>query len=225
LQWHGKPILTGKQTRKKMSPSDHYYSPDPSSQYNITLISTICRNREFEFYSAPGVFSSTRIDTGTLVLLKKAEIPISGRILDLGCGIGIIGIVLYVENSQIEPHFLDINSRATDLTRRNVEKYHIPNASIFTGDCLVLLEDNNIRYNAIYYNPPIRLGKKIYLEHILKATHYLTPNGFMQIVIKKKLGAPSAYSFLDTNLDKAFFEMKVLGKNSGYWIFEIRKLR
>jgi 16S rRNA (guanine1207-N2)-methyltransferase len=188
------------------------------------LISTISRNREFEFYSATGVFSSARIDKGTQVLLKNATIPDSGKILDLGCGIGIIGIVMSLENPQVEPHFLDINTRAIDLTKKNVEKYHVPNASIFTGDCLVLLVENNIRYDAIYFNPPIRLGKKVYFEQIFKAIQYLTPKGFLQMVIKKKLGAQSAYSFLEANLDENLFEMKILGKNSGYWVFEVRKL-
>jgi hypothetical protein len=46
----------------------------------------------------------------------------------------------------------------------------------------------------------------------------------MQIVIKKKLGAESAYNTLYTDFDEEKFSMRILGKNSGYWVFEIRKL-
>ena len=67
---------------------DHYFSADPDSPYSTKTISTILRNQIFEFYTAQGVFSANKIDTGTQVLIKRATIPKSGTVLDLGCGIG-----------------------------------------------------------------------------------------------------------------------------------------
>ena len=205
-----------------MAPNDHYFSSEPKSQYDTKIIRTIACNRNFEFYTSPGVFSANKIDTGTSVLLKNVEIPQKGKVLDLGCGIGVVGIVLNVERPNLEVHFIDINSRATELAKKNIKRYKLRKTSIFTGDYMKILEDNSFRYDAIYFNPPIRLGKKIYLSHIHNALNFLNPNGFMQIVIKKKLGAESAYNSLYTNIDENKFEMKILGKNSGYWVFEIR---
>jgi 16S rRNA (guanine1207-N2)-methyltransferase len=208
-----------------MNPQDHYFSSDPQSPYEQKRISAIIRNQAFEFFSAEGVFSANKVDTGTLVLLKRLEIPKNGRILDLGCGIGIIGVVVGVNQPNLEVHFIDINARATQLARTNAKKYNLEYYSIFTGDCMDILEKNSLLYDAIYFNPPIRLGKKVYYNHILQAIQYLKPNGCIQIVIKKKLGAESAYSYLETNVEDSVFEMSILGKNSGYWVFEIRKTR
>lgn len=207
-----------------MTPPDHYYSPDPNSEFTTKIIRTISRNRPFEFITSSGVFSAKKIDTGTFVLLKKASVPEKGNILDLGCGIGVVGIIFSVEQPNLKTHFIDINSRATELTSRNVKKYKLRKTTIFTGDYMKILEENNFLYDAIYFNPPIRLGKKIYLYHIRKAAEFLTVGGYMQIVIKKNLGAESAYNSLYTDLDEGKFSMKILGKNSGYWVFEIRKL-
>ncbi len=207
-----------------MTPPDHYFSPQPNSDYQTKVIRTISRNRNFEFLTAPGVFSANKVDTGTSILLKKASIPDSGKILDLGCGIGIVGIVLSVDHPNLKTHFIDINSRATELTSKNVKKYKLKNPSIFTGDYMKVLEENNYLYDAIYFNPPIRLGKKTYLSHIRKAAEFLTVGGVLQVVIKKKLGAESAYNLLYADFDEEKFGMIVLGKNSGYWVFEIKKL-
>lgn len=206
-----------------MTPHDHYFTPDPQSPYEKRIITTISHNHVFEFFSAPGVFSGNKVDTGTSVLLKRADIPEKGRILDLGCGIGIIGIVVGVIQPKLEIHFIDINSRATELAKENTKKYNLQKFSLFTGDYTKILEKNSIFYDAIFFNPPIRLGKKVYYSHILHAIQYLNSNGYMQIVIKKKLGAESAFSYLENSLEESPFTMKILGKNSGYWVFEIRK--
>jgi len=207
-----------------MTPPDHYFSSDPNSEYAIKIIRTISRNRPYEFLTAPGVFSANKVDTGTSVLLKKVSIPEQGKILDLGCGIGVVGIVISNEQHNLKTHFIDINSRATELTLKNIKKYKLRNTSVFTGDYMKVLEENKFLYDAIYFNPPIRLGKKTYLPHIRKAAEFLTTGGVMQIVIKKKLGAESAYNSLYADLDEEKYTMKILGKNSGYWVFEIRKL-
>ncbi|MHA1109951.1 MAG: class I SAM-dependent methyltransferase [Promethearchaeota archaeon] len=207
-----------------MTPPDHYFSSEPNSEYAIKIIRTISRNRPYEFLTAPGVFSANKVDTGTSVLLKKVSIPEQGKILDLGCGIGVVGIVISSEQHNLKTHFIDINSRATELTLKNIKKYKLRNTSVFTGDYMKILEENKFLYDAIYFNPPIRLGKKTYLPHIHKAAEFLTTGGVMQIVIKKKLGAESAYNSLYADLDEEKYTMKILGKNSGYWVFEIRKL-
>ena len=207
-----------------MSPQDHYFVSDPRSLYEKKRITAISHNQAFEFCSAPGVFSANKVDTGTLVLLKRLEIPKTGKILDLGCGIGVVGVVVGVLQSNLELHFIDINSRATELAKVNVKNYKLKKYSIFTGDYMEILEKNSHQYDAIYFNPPIRLGKKVYYRHILHAIQYLSSNGYMQIVIKKKLGAESAYSYLQDSIEDSF-EMNILGKNSGYWVFEIRKAR
>ena len=206
-----------------MTPNEHYFSSIPNSPYKITIISAILCNQIFELYSAPGVFSSRKVDTGTSVLLKNAHIPNHGKILDLGCGIGVIGVVIGVLHPNLEIHFMDINSRGTELTKLNSEKYNLKSYTIYTGDYLKILEKNGFYYDTIYFNPPIRLGKTIYLNQIVFATQYLKFGGIMQIVIKKKLGAESVYDHLRKNLDERLYSIKIIAKNSGYWVFALQK--
>ena len=134
-----------------------------------------------------------------------------------------MGIVLGVIHPELKVHFIDINSRATDLAKKNVQKYKLRSSSIFTGDYITILEKNTSLYDSIYFNPPIRLGKKVYLQHIIHALKFLKSTGYMDVVIKKKLGAESAYNYIENILDDSDFHMTILGKNSGYWVFEIQK--
>ncbi|MBN2154796.1 MAG: methyltransferase [Candidatus Lokiarchaeota archaeon] len=206
-----------------MTDPDHYFSSNPDSPENLRKIKGICRNREFEFYSAAGVFSANKIDTGTSVLLKNLNIPDEGVILDMGCGIGVVGVVLGVLYPNLEIHFLDINARATLLAKKNAQFYDLKAYSTFTGDIMQILKENHRFYDGIYFNPPIRLGKKVYLNQILNAISFLKVKGVMDIVIKKKLGAESVYNYLENNLESQF-QIVLLGKNSGYWVFEIQRI-
>ncbi len=205
-----------------MEKRDHYFTSAPHSPLQLKSIRSIIKNREFQFITASGVFSANKVDTGTSVLLKRATIPPKERILDMGCGIGVVGVVLGVIQPKLEIHFVDINSRATYLAELNAKKHKLKRFTVFTGDYSQILPENNILYDGIYYNPPIRIGKKIYLNHILQTLSYLSPNGVMDIVIKKKLGAESVYNALRQNLEDSNRTIQILGKNSGYWVFEIQ---
>ena len=140
----------------------------------------------------------------------------------MGCGIGVVGIVLGVLHPNLEIHFIDVNTRATHLAKLNAKKHKIKKYRVFTGDYLRILQEKGHNYDGIYYNPPIRLGKKVYLDHIMTALSHLSPSGVMNIVIKKKLGAESAYNTLEQNLEDSNRLIHILGKNSGYWVFEIQ---
>jgi hypothetical protein len=58
----------------------------------------------------------------------------------------------------------------------------------------------------------------------MHAIRFLYPNGFMDFVIKKKLGAESVYKWLNHEIDHSKFGLTILGKNSGYWVLEIQKM-
>ena len=209
------------------SKPDHYFSNKPTSKYQEFKISAILRNRMFEFYTAPGVFSSKKVDLGTSVLIKQSKIPDEGIILDMGCGYGPVGIVFGVLNPIIQVHFMDINQRSLDLAKKNAQLNKITNYRTFTGDCKQILKKNQIKYQAIYYNPPIKMGQENYLNDIITASEYLEDNGMFYIVIKKSLGAQGAFDKLarefEKDTEKPTYEMDIIAKNSGYWIITIKK--
>ncbi|MCP4762283.1 MAG: methyltransferase [archaeon] len=100
---------------------DHYFSKNPSSEYKEYKIHAILRNREFNFFTAKGVFSPKNVDLGTKILCKKMEIPENdkgGLILDMGCGYGVVGIVASTINPNLTIHFIDINTRSAELSKK-----------------------------------------------------------------------------------------------------------
>ena len=99
---------------------EHYYSKQQKSLLNIKKISQRIKDLMFEFYTASGVFSKEKIDKGTLVLAECMIIKKNTKVLDIGCGIGILGIVaakLFNANVVMS----DINERAVMLAKKNDE--------------------------------------------------------------------------------------------------------
>ena len=69
----------------------HYFTNDPSPMTTREITATVF-GREFVFTTANGVFSGSRLDLGTSVLLRTVAPPEQGRVLDLGCGFGPIAV-------------------------------------------------------------------------------------------------------------------------------------
>ncbi|MDH5438899.1 MAG: methyltransferase, partial [Candidatus Bathyarchaeota archaeon] len=71
--------------------SEHYFVRRPESKLSLGVVSTYFRGKLFEFLTASGVFSRTRIDPGTRLLVESMVLPEKGLALDLGCGYGPVG--------------------------------------------------------------------------------------------------------------------------------------
>lgn len=136
------------------------------------------------------MFSSNRLDPGTAVLLQRApRPPATGTLLDLGCGYGPIACVLAQRAPEAEVWAVDSNARARELARDNADTWGLDNVHV----------DNpppHVRFDAIYSNPPIRIGKPAL--HALLATWLarLRPCGAAYLVVQRNLGADSLQRWL-----------------------------
>src|SRR5690348_3013481 len=102
--------------------ADHYFSAEPAAPENRSRIEFTAAGRSYDLAVAAGVFSAGRLDPGTAVLLRKADLPTTattGTLLDLGCGYGPIACVLASEAPAAVVHAIDVNSRARELTAAN----------------------------------------------------------------------------------------------------------
>jgi len=120
---------------------EHYYSADQKSSQKINKIKQKIRNIEFEFYTSSGVFSKDKIDKGTLILAENMIINKNFKVLDIGCGIGILGIVaskLFDANVLMT----DINKRAVMLAKKNVELNNVK-AEVCQGNLYEKIKDND----------------------------------------------------------------------------------
>jgi len=72
----------------------HYYSEKQTSPLRLFKIKSALMGKVFEFYSGSGVFSKKKVDSGTRVLVENCIVKDGWKILDLGCGYGVVGVVI-----------------------------------------------------------------------------------------------------------------------------------
>ncbi|MFC1800621.1 methyltransferase, partial [Nanoarchaeota archaeon] len=99
----------------------HYYSENQTSILKLSKIEAELRSKQFEFYTGSGVFSIGRVDRGTEILINNAIVEDGWRVLDMGCGYGVVGIVVGKCCPKCEVVMTDLNKRAVKLSRMNVK--------------------------------------------------------------------------------------------------------
>ncbi|WP_062203094.1 class I SAM-dependent methyltransferase [Demequina salsinemoris] len=174
---------------------DHYFSARPASADERRTISVRLADTDLTLETAPGVFSPGHVDTGTRVLLRTVPDP-SGRVLDLGCGWGPITLTAALRSPDATITAVDVNERALDLLCRNVER---ANAVAPLAPIVAAVPDavpDDARFDVIWSNPPIRIGKEALHELLMKWLPRLAPGGVAYLVVQKNLGADSLATWL-----------------------------
>ncbi|MDD5888263.1 MAG: class I SAM-dependent methyltransferase [bacterium] len=167
---------------------------------------------KFTFLTDNGVFSKDGLDFGSRLLLETIPLgEVGGKILDMGCGYGVFGIVLgKLTSAHVD--MVDVNLRALHLTERNAKINGVYNINVFVSDTY---DNISTKYSAIVTNPPIRAGKKVVYDIVMNAKDYLEENGKLFLVIRKEQGAKS----LIVDLEK-IYTVEVLEKSKGYYIIK-----
>jgi 16S rRNA (guanine1207-N2)-methyltransferase len=190
---------------------NHYFSSKPSSKDKRAIIDTILRGNRYRLLISQGVFSSKRIDNGTRILVENMIIPTEGDFLDIGCGIGVIGLVAAIESPKLKIHLSDVNPRAVNLTRLNVERLSLKNCSVYEGNLYEPLQD--MVFDAIVSNPPVSAGMhNVVYPMVSGAYERLVDGGLLQMVIQTNKGGKMLAGFLD----EVFGSHMVLARKSGY---------
>lgn len=195
--------------------NDHYYSQNPTSESRPVSASFSYRGHDLTLMTDAGVFSRGELDSGTRILLEALPEALHGRILDLGCGWGPVGICVGLENPEAQIVFSDVNERALSLTQNNAAKYGV-NGTFVQSDGFSNIEGS---FDCVITNPPIRTGKQVIYQMFADAQQRLMENGELYIVIRKQQGAESAKKYLQT----LFPDVSVIDKSGGYWIIRCIK--
>ncbi len=173
---------------------DHYFSPDPAAPETLRTIRVPLAGRERELVTATGVFSGDRLDVGTSVLLDAVPAPPeAGDLLDLGCGWGPIAATLALRSPAARVWAVDVNARALSLVERNAELLSLSNIEPATPDRVPA----DVRFAAIWSNPPIRIGKAQLHELLETWIPRLAPDATAWLVVQKHLGADSLQRWLE----------------------------
>ena len=196
--------------------TNHYYSQDPTTEHDFEQWSFELKGKNFQFVTDSGVFSRETVDFGSRVLIDTfnwEELPVDGKILDVGCGYGPIGLAIAFA-SQRFVEMVDINSRAVELAQGNANRNGIKQVDIHQSNIYEAVHEET--YAAIVSNPPIRAGKKVVHEILTEAYPRLKSGGTLTIVIQKKQGAPSAKS----KMAETFGNAEIVHKEKGYYIIK-----
>jgi 16S rRNA G1207 methylase RsmC len=172
---------------------DHYFTADPGAPFQRTEVRCEVWGHPLTLTSGSGVFAHGRLDIGTSVLFRETEPPHGGRLLDLGCGYGVIGLAACVASPEVRVTGVDVNRRAVLLANENAERLGVSDR--FRA---VTPEDApaDEAYDEIWSNPPIRIGKAALHDLLLAWLPRLAPGGRAVMVVGKNLGADSLQRWL-----------------------------
>lgn len=171
----------------------------------------------YSFVSDNGVFSKEELDEGTRILLETAlENKLEGKVLDLGCGIGPVGVVVKHNFPNCEVEMVDVNPRALELAKENAKRNHV-DTKIYLSDAFENIETRD--FSAILVNPPIRAGKAVIYKMFDQSIQHLKENGCLWVVMRKSHGALSAKK----KLEEIYGNCEIVNREKGFYILCSRK--
>lgn len=192
-----------------------YFDNDKNIKHNKKIIEFYFNDKKYNLYSDNGVFSKDKFDYGTRLLLDSIDISkLSGNVLDLGCGIGVVGIILGTINENINIDMIDINERAISLVRDNLTLNKVK-ANVFSSD---VYSNVNKKYDYIITNPPIRAGKEVVRKFLFGGYDYLNDNGMLYFVMRKDHGVKSMIKELESK-----YNVTIVNKDKGFYIVSLTK--
>ena len=201
---------------------NHYFSEKPEIKSEKKIIKYTIQNKKFEFITDNGVFSKSKVDFGTDLMLneflkKNRNLKSEGiKILDIGCGYGVVSVILKSFYPEASVTLSDVNERALELSEENLKKYNINGYEIIKSNVFEKIEG---KFDMILSNPPIRAGKDTIFKIYTEAYEYLNKDGEFYCVIQTKHGAKSTQK----KLVEIFGNCDTVTIDGGYRIFLSKK--
>jgi 16S rRNA (guanine1207-N2)-methyltransferase len=196
-------------------PKSHYFEARPAVASRPRTVRLRLGDVELDLEADRGVFGSRGIDPGTEVLLREAPPPpASGEILDLGSGYGPIAIVLARRAPQARLWAVDINQRAVELARANAATAGTTNVTAGSPDEV----PPDLRFDAIYSNPPVRVGKAALHSLLMDWLPRMKPGGAAYLVVQRHLGSDSLAAWMAAQ----GFAVRRLKSKNGYRVLEVK---
>lgn len=196
---------------------DHYFDQSPSSDDRRHDVSAAIWGREMVFTTSSGVFSHDGLDKATDVLLRASTPPMSGVVLDLGCGWGPIAVAIAAaraDSATPTVWAVDVNERALELTRLNARRAGVEVRTAQPADV-----PDDVVVDHLWSNPPIRIGKQALHDVLLRWLPRLSPTGTARLVVGRNLGSDSLQRWL---VDQGWPTTRI-GSEKGFRVLEVRR--
>ncbi|MCY0870125.1 MAG: methyltransferase [Firmicutes bacterium] len=194
---------------------DHYFTQNPAARSAPREYEVRMRGRRLHLTTDRGVFSAGHADRGSVLLAEAVELGPGNTVLDLGCGIGVVGIALALCAADVKVWMTDVNRRAVLLAEHNAKCNGVAGqVEVYCGDGVTALPDG-LRFDRVVCNPPIRAGKSVVFGLYTQARQVLVANGRLYVVIRSAQGADSTEAWLRG----AFPVVETVARRSGYKVF------
>lgn len=198
--------------------NSHYFINDDSLASKPRVINYEIGGTKFALDSDQGVFSKNELDRGSKILIDTLlPLALQGKMLDIGCGVGPIGLTLAYFTPSLNLTCSDINTRALALCKSNASTLALSQrVTCLQSDIYESIEG---LYDSIVSNPPIRAGKKVTYAIYIGAKSHLIDGGSLYVVVRKAQGALSVKAYLE----EIFGNVEVLKKSKGYYVLKSTK--
>ncbi len=192
--------------------SEHYFTERPSSELVVKEVRMLARGHAFAFRTASGVFSFGRVDAGSLLLAESAAVKPHDAVLDLGCGWGLVGIVIRRAFPSAAVTLTDVNERALKLAAQNAKRNKAA-VAILQGSLYEPVKGT--QFDAILINPPMKAGRELCYQMIEEAKAHLTPGGTLQLVAMHNRGG----RMLEKKMKEVFGNVGTVAKKGGFRVY------
>lgn len=194
--------------------NSHYFDSDPSASSKPRTIELVLPDVFLNLGTDSGVFSNSKVDSGTRYLLQSHPAIPEGaaNILDVGCGYGPIALTAAKRAPGANVVGVDVNTKALSLAAANAAANDVTNAQFMAPDEV----DPNLRFDVILSNPPIRIGKQALHDLLTMWLDRLSSDGRAWMVVQKHLGSDSLADWLTAQ----GWHTTRIGSRKGYRILE-----
>ena len=182
---------------------------------DIVFCATL-RGFSLQFHSTWGVFSPRSIDDGTRMLIQSTTLPQTGRILDLGCGYGAIGLSIAMDFPNGEVHMVDKDFVALQFAAKNAQINRLPNCRIYQSNGFAAVPD--VRFDIIAANLPANVGSELLTILLHDARHHLNHGGQLWVVTIAGLR-----QFIRRNFQNVFGNYQKIQQGKTYTVALARK--
>lgn len=177
------------------------------------MIRTKIKDVELTFDTSEGVFSPSAIDQGTLAMLSEVEFHLNDKVLDLGCGYGVVGILAAKMIGAENVTMCDISEEALALSRRNAELNLVETVDIVQSNGFDKI--HHMDFTIVLSNPPYHTDFSVAKGFIENAFAQLVVGGKLLMVTKR-------LDWYKNKITSTFGGVKVVEKE-GYYIFIAEK--
>jgi 16S rRNA (guanine1207-N2)-methyltransferase len=193
---------------------DQYFAADPDVASDAVDVEVVVPGAAFTLRTDRGVFSRGRLDTGTGVLLRLDHpLPREGTLVDLGCGAGPIALTMAKRSPATTVWAIDVNTRARELCRFNAARAGLANVVVAAPE----EAPDDLCVDALWSNPPIRIGKDPLHGLLTVWLDRLAPTGRALLVVHKHLGGDSLARWL-TDHGR---EVERVASKAGFRVLEV----